>query len=846
MREVSEPAMNARTQSRASAMGISAAGRVVAQQAAIAQIGQSALGETSIEALYAEACSVAGRILEAEFVSVLEVAPDGRGLKVVAGTGWRPGIVGELVVGLANDSQSGYTIATGGPVISDDLSSEQRFRASAAVMEHGAVSGMSVRVGEKDKPIGVLAVFSGRSGRYSRDDANFLQSIANVLAAAVVRLRAEAEMRASRDELAAIVSTIDEGITVRDRERLIFANDAAAQVTGYASAEEFLTAQSGVLGRYDIFDEEGNPMAVEALPGRRAMAGEDKPEAVVGFRIHATGELRWSLVRGTAVRDAKGEVTHVINTFREITDERWTRESRAFMAEAVAVLSSTLDTDEAARRLANLAVPRLADYCTVHMLAPDGSIVNVALAHADAERLDTAVRIQQMRPVDPNASTGIARVIREGTPEILEVTPAMIDAAAATLSAEELDLVKRLEMRWYLAVPLIGRQGPIGALALVMAESGRILGPRDMALAEELGARAGIALENARLYQASNDRRAQLDAVLGALAEAVLVFDFDGSLQLSNNAASAMFGGRLPQDLGEFHDRIGLGKADHQHDDEAAADELELQIDGGPGWIEIRRYTTSTSAAEPTNARAPTVMVLRDVTQARATRAARDAFLGVLSHELRTPITTIYGGSELLERGLAPERRDEIIGDIRVEAERLARLVEDLLVMTRIERGSVEISDEPILVQRLLPSVVRAFNGQWPDVNVTLYLSERLSAVRGDPTYVEQVVRNLLTNAVRYGRGTETGITITVEEPRGEVIVRVQDDGPGLGDSDPERLFELFYRSDAARSVPGGAGIGLFVCRNLIEAMGGRIWAKTRDEGGAEFGFTLPVVESDI
>ncbi|HUR16174.1 MAG TPA: ATP-binding protein, partial [Candidatus Limnocylindrales bacterium] len=191
------------------------------------------------------------------------------------------------------------------------------------------------------------------------------------------------------------------------------------------------------------------------------------------------------------------------------------------------------------------------------------------------------------------------------------------------------------------------------------------------------------------------------------------------------------------------------------------------------------------------------------------------------------------------------ERRNEVISDIRVEAERLARLVEDLLVMSRVERGNVDIGEEPILIQRLLPSVVQSFTGQWPDVHVNMNLGPRLSAVRGDTTYVEQVVRNLLTNAARYGKGATGGIELTAEEGEDDVIVRVLDRGDGFGDVNPERLFELFYRTDTARSVPGGAGIGLFVVRNLIEAMGGRIWARSREGGGAEFGFTLPVLESD-
>ncbi len=173
-----------------------------------------------------------------------------------------------------------------------------------------------------------------------------------------------------------------------------------------------------------------------------------------------------------------------------------------------------------------------------------------------------------------------------------------------------------------------------------MADSGRILGQRELSLAEELGARAGIALENARLFQESEDRRAQVDAVLGALAEAVLVFDGSGNLELANRAAEAMFAGGMPQTEKELVARFRADESESAAGDGSAA--VEGQLEGSSRWWEVSRYGTT-----------PTVVVIRDVTSARETRAARDAFLGILSHELRTPITTIYGGSELLGRNLS-------------------------------------------------------------------------------------------------------------------------------------------------------------------------------------------------
>jgi PAS domain S-box-containing protein len=844
LREVQEAELSATPElERPSAGDRSTMAQVIAQQAAIAQLGQTALAPLARDALFSEASSIVSRVLETELVDVLELSPDGRSLKIVAGVGWRPGVVGTLEVAAGSGSQSGYTVSSGEPVIVSDLTSEKRFAVPEVLIEHGAVSGMSVRIGDRERPFGVLAAFTSRRGRFTHDDVNFLQAVANILAAAIDRQRVEADLRTSRDELSTIVAGLSEGLTVQGPDgRLIYANDTAAQLSGYETGGALVEAPiAEVMSRFQLFDEQGRPLTLDRLPGRRALAGEDPEPMLIGFRITATGEQRWSLVSAHAVRGPDGSVRRVVNTFRDVTEERWARETRAFMADAVAALSGTLDVAEAASRLADLCVPKLADYCTVDMLEPDGSIAGVALAHADPSRLDLARRARELRPVRADAPAGVARVIREGQPEISEVTPDLI--AAAQLSEEELDLMRRLELRWYLCVPLVGRHGPIGALSLVTAESGRRLGERELGLAVELGARAGIALENAQLYQTANDRRAQLDIVLAALVEAVLVFDGNGDLRLGNRAAAETFGGRLPATLDAMKERLGVEPA--TANPTLAGDVTEVSPDGGRRWFEMRHYGAR-QESEQRSGGAPNVVVLRDITQAKAARAARDAFMGVLSHELRTPITTIYGGSELLERELDDVRRAEVIADIRVESERLARLIEDLLVMTRVERGMVEIEDEPILLQHLLGSVIGAVTARWPGAKIELNVADRLPAIRGDTTYIEQVLRNLLTNGIRYGRGAESGIEVTVAERDGRIAVRVLDRGPGFGDVDPERLFDLFFRAPAARTVPGGAGIGLFVCRHLIEAMGGSMWARERSGGGAEFGFALPVLEGDV
>ena len=225
----------------------------------------------------------------------------------------------------------------------------------------------------------------------------------------------------------------------------------------------------------------------------------------------------------------------------------------------------------------------------------------------------------------------------------------------------------------------------------------------------------------------------------------------------------------------------------------------------------------------------------------------RESFIDVISHELRTPITTILGLTQILAR---PGRADDsasravLLEDVRAESERLHRLVEDLLVLSRAERGRLVIDAEPLQPRRLLERLVAHEAPELPSIKVETRLEPDLPVVAGEATYVEQIVRNLLGNAAKY---TPAGTVVVVDARRHgqDVEIRVTDAGPGVPASSLQRVFDLFYRDpDSARAV-AGSGIGLFVCRSLVEAMGGRMWAVRPPTGGSEFGFTLRIIEVD-
>jgi K+-sensing histidine kinase KdpD len=218
----------------------------------------------------------------------------------------------------------------------------------------------------------------------------------------------------------------------------------------------------------------------------------------------------------------------------------------------------------------------------------------------------------------------------------------------------------------------------------------------------------------------------------------------------------------------------------------------------------------------------------------------RDAFNSIVSHELRTPITSIYGGAKLLarrDRQLDEATRQELIDDLEAEADRLYRLVEDLLVLSRSEYGSLERHDDPVAMAHLVRRVTTSEQARWPGARFEFNASTSTTA-RGDETYVEQVLRNLLSNAAKYSPAGTT-VEVVVDETSEGVRVRVLDAGAGVRPEEVDRLFQLYYRSPQTAAKAGGAGIGLFVCRALVEAMGGRIWAAPRPAGGAEFGFVL-------
>jgi PAS domain S-box-containing protein len=788
-----------------------------------------------------------------------------------------------------------------------------------------------------------------------------------------IRERLVGDLEAERARLETLLRQLPDGLMIAEAPsgRVVLRNDRLEALLGVPD-----WALHHIAGgeAYRGFDADGRELEPDEWPLARAVRGETVPRTELEL-LRADGTRIWIEKRATPVFDREGRVIAGIATIVDISQARHRRENQRFLGKATELLGSSLDYEETIRRVAELAVPRVADWCVAEVVNEAGVPRRLAVAHADPVKAELARELQERYPPPADSERGSAAVLRTGKPDMMTDIPDELLEAAA-VDADHLAMLRALDLHSYICVPLVAGGEVLGTLTFVGAESGRQYGPDDLAFAESIAERAAAAVSNARLFreavrykrvldatldavvmfdpvslrimyvnrgvtdqlgyaadelidadatllveeldaiglrglvaplvagdldartatlsyrhrdghsipvevllqhvappgepgrivavardiadrieaqaklrrlaESEHARAAELNAVILAIGDGIFVCGPDGRIALSNPAAEDIF----PDVEERTYDDI-LAELDDPSDEAPplgqAGGPVELRASrGDERWIELSTYPV----VRPENAGADhgteTIVMLRDVTEARQRQAIRDTFIGVLSHELRTPVTTIYAGSKVLAREddrLPPETRREIFADIVVEAERLHRLVEDVIAMTRFGESEGEVGNEPVLVQRVLPAVVRSEETRWSGITFRMTLPPGLPTAFADPTYVEQVVRNLLSNAAKYG-GPGTTVDILADADDDELRIRIVDDGPGFPSEDADRVFELFFRSSAT-SAAAGAGIGLFVCARLVRAMGGRIWATPRPEGGAEFGFTLRVLRDE-
>ena len=237
------------------------------------------------------------------------------------------------------------------------------------------------------------------------------------------------------------------------------------------------------------------------------------------------------------------------------------------------------------------------------------------------------------------------------------------------------------------------------------------------------------------------------------------------------------------------------------------------------------------------------VVVVHDVTAEVQTEQMKKDFVAMVSHELRTPLTPLKGFIATLLDGTAddsPEARREYYRIMMRQTDRLERLIMDLLNVSQIESGTLVMDIQPIDVTQLVSDQVAEFREQFSARTITLHSGTGPTLIKGDPFRVQQVVSNLLSNALKYSPADQP-VEVSVLAIGEEGTVSVRDHGPGVLLPDPERVFDRFYRAEnGVDPNAGGTGLGLYIARQLIEAMEGRLWLVSRPTEGSTFSFSLP------
>jgi signal transduction histidine kinase len=964
------------------------------QQAIVAAIGQRALLGIESQELLDEACALVAKTLSVEFSKVLELVHPEERLLLRAGVGWKDGLVGKAYVEMGQNSQAGYSLSTNAPIIVSDLSKEARFKPSAILVDHHTISGLSVIIPGRSQPFGILSAHSKNKRMFTTDDIHFLQAVAHVVAAAIQRQEVEEALRLSRNEIVVILDGIADGITaLNGKGEVIYANEAAARIAGYTNVSEFVNAPpEKITSKFEMFDENGAPVSEEDLPGRLALMGQPSAPLPIRFRIVETGEERWSLVKAQSVFDEDGKVVMVVNIFQDITDLKRTELAQRLLAEASNLLDTSLDYESRLANLAELVVPRLADWCTVDILDENHLLQRVAVVHINPAKVEWAHELQKRFPPDPKAATGVYNIIRTQKGQYTPVfTQEMMDAIR---DPEIKNIVLELGLSSIIQVPLIARGRALGVLGLVWAESGHHYTLADLALAEDLARRAALALDNARLYmeaqrlnaeleqrvekrtiqlQKSNlrlkdeikerkqaekqirslnevleervvERTSQLESTNQELQHEIVEREqTDRALQTSLQKTRELYEisqkislVHVPEDvlkallsssdlkslvrasivtfdtvwkesgpppvtgtilavvnnnpdlplnagtefvlsetgLMEFYARYQpLIITDIQNDTRIAETQRQRFLEAGMACAVIfpliaagekygmlSLYFPEVGALNIDDVRYLRGLVDQTATaiynfrlleaEARARREAEEAnslklkFLAMISHELRTPLTSIKGfATTLLAEDVQwqPENQRDFIETIDVEADKLSDLIEQLLDLSRLEAGTMRIVVRPVTWQEILSTAMHPLRAL--TVNHKLVVEEEpgLPLLRVDAIRVQQVLTNLVNNAAKYSPLNSTITISTVRLSNEFIVVRVLDEGPGIPPEARNRVFEAFQQLEREKGGTRGAGLGLAICRGLIEAHGGRIWVDDHNGPGTTIAFTLPV-----
>lgn len=535
------------------------------------------------------------------------------------------------------------------------------------------------------------------------------------------------------------------------------------------------------------------------------------------------------------------QAAQAIDRVRLYEAERALRQRMTFLADASELLGSSLDYETTLVQLAHLAVPEMATWCSVDVIAPDGSIRRLAVAHEDPERVAWAEKLGAEYPPDPDQPMGVANVIRTKTAEFVpDITDELLVEAAQS-DERLLEIVRELGLRSAITVPLVARGRALGALSLIRDESVPRYSELDLDLASELARRAATAVDNALLYREA-ERRGDASRALAHVDDGVVLIDQDGVVVSLNPAAARILAVDASAVVGET--ALGAIGTWSEIEDNAKPERRQTRgpvtlplvlTDGTERWVSVSGVDFGDGV----------VYAVRDVTEERLLERTRSDFVATASHELRTPLAAVLGAVKTLRRADVswdPEQREMLMNMIDHEAERLSGIVSQILLTGQLDAGRLPLEDERFDAVALTKSVVDSAELHLPSgIELRVQAKDDIPLVAGDENQLRQVIANLVDNAIKYspsGGDVELRLNRKGQFARIEVVDR----GLGIPRDEQDRIFEKFYRLDPAltRGV-NGTGLGLYISKELVERMNGRISVDSEPGRGSTFVVEVPL-----
>lgn len=806
---------------------------------------------------------------------------------VVRGALWKglPADPGDCrVLRVGEEGIIGWVAGQGEPAVVPDVASDPRYKPHPALPHIRSEMAVPLKVG--GRVLGVLDVQSDRVGAFAEPDLFVLSALADQVAIAIENARLHVSMQRRLHEhtvlyetSAAISSNLDADTVLRAIAAKL---TEAVAVGGCAVCRCDLDGDVLTPVAEYVVASTQNPSRTWRTVGQATSLGDDpiashllqtnRPALMLGERGGDTpaGPPPWASPGWKTLLALPLQLEGDMIGLVELYDRR---ASRQFSPEEVQLCQALAHQTALAMeriRLFNETRQRLSEVSALYMLANEIA-TNLELG----EVLDAIVRAIRRALgcrgcciflLDETSQTLEIKAAAGLKPEWREAAHLRLGegiAGRAAFEARSVYLADTLqdpgyiffdpEVRSLLAVPMLVKGRVIGVIN-VDERVPAAFGPNQERLLTIAAAQAAIAIENARLFSGILSEKKRTDAIIRYMADGLLMLDRHGVVVSCNPVLAGMLG--LPREdiLGQPADapetdprlRAICEPARAKERTGVLAHEVEVSQAGSAGEsIRPRRLRIfATSVNDESGQLLGEVRVVHDVTKEREIEEMKDEFFSTISHDLRTPLFSIQGFVRLILDGEVPdeETQREFLGIIGRQAEQLAQLVNNLLNISRLESGKLEMECVSVQLRDVLEQSASKLRGMARAKDITLEtdLPASLSLVSGDPAWLEQVVTNLVGNAIKF---TPKGgrVTIGARASPNEVLVEVSDTGVGIPDAALDRIFDKFYQvPNASDQRYEGTGLGLHIAKQIVERHDGRIWAESTLGQGSTFRFTLP------